>query len=75
MKISVRVQPKAKQEKIEEVGPNELKVYFNVPPEQGKANAKLVEMLAEYYQVSKSDVYIVTGSRSQSKVVEIFNLE
>lgn len=71
MKIKVRVQPKAKQEKIEETGPFELKVYFNVPPEHGRANDKLVEMLAEYYQVSKSEVFIVSGSRSQNKVVEI----
>lgn len=71
MKITARVQPKAREQKIEKLGDFEYKVFFNVPPEHGRANEKLVEMLAEYFNVSKSKIFITFGSRSKNKLVEI----
>lgn len=47
------------------------KVYVTVPPEDGKANKKVIELLAEYFKVSKSQVKIVKGEISRNKIIEI----
>lgn len=70
MTINIRVIPRAKQEKIE-ITPKGLKVYFPDPALEGRANKKLVEMLAEYYQVKKYDITIIKGEKIRDKVVEI----
>lgn len=70
MRISVRVQPNAKQNKIVEEK-DRLKVYLTVPPVEGKANKALIEALAEYYKVKRSQVKIIKGEKCRDKVVEI----
>lgn len=71
MKITVKVYPKSKIESIEKISEREFKVRFNVPPEHGRANKKLVEILAEYFEVSLSEICIISGTRSKKKIVEI----
>ncbi|RUM87332.1 MAG: hypothetical protein DSZ24_06440 [Thermodesulfatator sp.] len=41
------------------------------PPEKGKANKQLVEVLAKHFGVKKSSVKILKGETSHNKVVEI----
>lgn len=70
MLINIRVITKAKQQKIvKEEG--RLKAYLNAPPVDGKANAALIKLLSEYYNVKKSSVKIVKGLKSRDKVVEL----
>ena len=70
MKVKVRVKPGSKRVKVERVG-DTLVVSVRSPAREGKANAELTEVLAEYYGVPKSRVRIVRGHRSRDKVVEI----
>jgi hypothetical protein len=70
MKISIRVIPKAKQNKVI-AEPNRLKVYLTAPPVEGKANQALIEILAEHYGVRRSQVRIISGQKGRDKVVEI----
>jgi uncharacterized protein (TIGR00251 family) len=70
MKINVRVSPGAKKEKIEE-SDGGLKVYMNVPAIEGRANKKLIEILAEYYGIKKYNIKIVLGEKKRDKVIEI----
>ena len=70
MKVKIRVVPRAKKEKIiEENGV--LKVYVNDPALEGKANKRVVEMLAEFYNIKKYNVTIVKGELQRDKIVEI----
>ena len=70
MKVKVRVVPRAKKEKIiEENGV--LKVYVNDPALEGKANKRVIEMLAEFYKTKKYNITIVQGESQRDKVVEI----
>jgi uncharacterized protein len=71
MKITVRAHPQSKEQKIIKTDQFEYQVYFNVPPEGGKANRKIIEMLAERFDVPKSQVHIRAGDRSSAKIVEI----
>jgi uncharacterized protein len=70
MKISVRVVPRAKKEKVEKVDGG-LKVYMNEPAIEGRANKKLVEILAGYYGIKKYNIKIVLGEKQRDKVIEI----
>ena len=70
MRINVRVIPRAKQNKIVEE-PNRLKVYLTTPPVEGKANLALIDLLAEYYGVRRSQIRIISGQKGRDKVVEI----
>lgn len=46
-------------------------VHVNKPALEGRANKAVVEMLAEYFEVGKSQVDIVAGHKSKRKVVEV----
>ncbi len=40
-------------------------------PERGKANLELVKKLAKHFDVSSSQVRIISGLKSRKKIVEI----
>ena len=70
MRLNVKVIPRAKQNKI--VGePGRLKVYLTAPASEGKANAALIEFLAEHFNTKKNRISIIRGLTSREKVVEI----
>ena len=48
-----------------------LKVAVAAPPERGKANRAVVELLAEAIGLSASAITIVSGETSKDKVVEV----
>ena len=70
MRHSIRVIPRAKQNKVvEEEG--RLKVYVTTPPVEGRANQALIEVLAAHFQVRKGDIRIIRGEKSRDKIIEI----
>ena len=73
MRIEIKVVPNARQEKIVPEGAG-YKVYLCASAVDGKANARLVEYLAEHCGVRKGAVTIVRGQTARRKVVEIAGL-
>ncbi|RKY60647.1 MAG: DUF167 domain-containing protein [Candidatus Latescibacterota bacterium] len=72
MRIRVRVVPRAKEDKIEGFSPDRiLRVRVAAPPEKGRANERLVRILAECLGVARSQVRIVAGRTAREKVVEV----
>ena len=71
MKIAVNVVPNAKQAGVLEESENNFRVKVDAPPKEGKANKRLIEILAQYFDVAKSKVKIVKGEKSRQKIVEI----
>ena len=76
MKISVKVIPNAKQNEVVDdvfdlLGARILKVKVNQPPEDGRANKAVIEILADYFKVKKSAVSIISGETSRNKIIEI----
>jgi len=72
MRHSIRVIPRAKQNKVvEEEG--RVKVYLTAPPVEGRANQALIEVLAAHFQVRKGDIRIVKGEKSRDKIIQIGN--
>ena len=68
--FNVRVTPHAKQNKVVE---NEgvLRVYTTVAPENGRANAAVIELLSDYLDVPKSRIKILKGATGRDKVITI----
>ncbi len=70
MKIKVKVIPRAKKEKIEKAGAA-LKVYITEPAVENRANKRLIEVIADYFNVKKYNINIIKGHGSREKVIEI----
>ena len=70
-KISVKVKPNSQQQKIIEAEDGSLTVYLKSPPVDGKANQELIKLLANKYQVSKSQIMIKYGITSKTKLIQI----
>ena len=68
--FNIRVTPHARQNKVVE-SDGVLRVYTTTAPENGRANAAVVELLAEYFDVPKSKVYILRGLSGRDKTVSI----
>lgn len=69
--VRLRVQPRAKQEKVVDMGKDEFKVYTTRPAEDGKANTQVVKLLAGYLGLKRNQITIVKGNKSRDKIVEI----
>ncbi len=73
-RIAVRVQPGARRNAIERVADGALRVRVTSPPERGRANEAVLELLADALDVPKSRLSIVRGHRARQKVVEVEGL-
>lgn len=71
MKITIIAKPNSKIEKIEKINDNTYKVYIKAQPIENKANQRIIELLAKYFDVPKSDVSILTGQFSKQKIIKI----
>lgn len=71
MKILIKVKPNAKENKVEGIGKNQFLVKVKAPPKEDKANKEVIETLAEYFKVPKSQISILTGLKSKQKIVNI----
>ncbi len=73
--FQVRVVPRANKSEIVGVEGDALKVRLKAPPVEGKANDALVKFLAERLAVSKSQIEILSGHTSRTKVVRVRGIQ
>jgi uncharacterized protein (TIGR00251 family) len=75
MRITVRLTPKGGRDAIdgwsERDGERLLKARVAAPPEDGKANAALIALLAKTLAVPKSAIRLVGGASSRRKTLDI----
>ena len=69
--VKVKVVPNSKKAKVEQTEGGILRVNVDAPAKEGKANKRLVEILAKYSSKPKSSIRIVKGRTSKNKEVEI----
>lgn len=69
MLIKIKVFPCYKEEKIEELSKDTLRIFIKERPVQGLANKKMMEMLKEYF--GTGDIKIIKGFRQSNKIIEI----
>ena len=70
--LAVRAQPGAKKTAVTGVygegAATQLKIAVQAPPVEGRANSALIEFLAKTFGLPKSQVELVSGELSRSKV-------
>ena len=75
-RLTVRVQPKASADRIEDWAEDDsgrrfLKVRVRAVPEDGKANSAVQKLVAKWLGLPKSAVRVVTGGKTRLKGLEI----
>lgn len=70
VEIALRVMPKARRNAITIDG-NLIRVHVTAPPENGKANAAVVKLLAKSLGVPKSRLTLLRGATSRDKVFRL----
>ena len=83
MKIIVHAKAQAKEDKIERLTQatlgfednkpqaEEYKVWVKAPPVDGQANDAIIKILAEHFQVARSQVKLLSGRANKKKVFQI----
>ena len=74
MLITIKVKTNARKDEVIKIDDGNFEVKTTITPEDGKANASVIEQLAKYFRVAKSKVSIVKGRTAHVKVVEIEKL-
>jgi uncharacterized protein (TIGR00251 family) len=69
--LTARVTPRAARNALREVPGATMKIYLRAPPVDGKANAALIEFLAEILDVPSRRLSILTGERGRTKRIGI----
>ena len=70
-RVQRRVSPGAKRSEVVGRHGSAWKVRVRAAPEDGKANAAVVELLADTLSVRERDVQIVSGHASRDKTVAL----
>jgi hypothetical protein len=69
--IKVRVRPRSGKREVSVAESGDLTVSVLSPPEKGKANREVIELLAEHFGLPASGIRIVRGGQSRLKLVEL----
>ena len=69
--IQLRVQPRARRVALERTPEGALKAAVTAAPEDGKANAAVVALLAEAWRVPRSTIEIVRGGTAREKTLGV----
>lgn len=69
--ITVRVTPRAKRERLEKISPDNFRAFVTAPPADGRANAAVRALLACSFGVAKSDLELIRGEKSRTKIFQI----
>jgi len=70
MKIQVKVKPNSKIEELSREGDSFI-IKVKEPPREGRANQAVIKLLAEHFSIPQSQVRILSGFKSRSKIVEV----
>jgi len=71
-KIKIKVLPRSsRNEIIGELADGTLKIKLKAPPVDGEANQELIKFLSKEWKVPKSQIKIIKGKTSKTKLVQI----
>ncbi len=69
--LTLHIQPGAKKSECAGLHGDALKIRLAAPPVDGKANAALLEFIADRLGLSKASVRLKSGQTSRRKVLEV----
>jgi uncharacterized protein len=71
MLLSVKVTPKAKQNRVTRLSEYSYRVSTTAAAEKNQANAAVVTLLAKFLHLRPNQVWLVAGQTSREKIVGI----
>jgi uncharacterized protein (TIGR00251 family) len=71
MKYKVIVKPNARKNEILHGDDGTLVIRVAVPPIEGKANEKVIEVLSKYFNKPKRSISIISGFKGRNKIIEV----
>ena len=71
MRIKVKVIARASKCEIVPLDEQQLKVKVTQPALEGRANHQVIELLAEYFQIPKKSITLISGVKNCHKTFEI----
>ncbi len=71
MYIKVKVQAGAKKEKITEKSDNRFEISVKEPAERNLANTRILEIIANIFEINIKSVRIISGHQSPSKIISV----
>ena len=69
--LKVRVQPRAHRDAVLDLQGDVLRVRLSAPPVEGRANARLIRLIADTFGVPQSQVELVGGYSGRDKRLRI----
>ena len=75
MKLKLKVVPGSSRDSIAGWLDDALKIKVKAPPEAGKANAAVINLLAAELGVPAKNITIISGHGNPNKTVEILGLD
>ncbi len=74
-RFKVKVVPGSSRDEIVGWLGDALKIKVMAPPEKGKANERVTDILADRLGVGRDDIEVVSGHSSPSKIVAIAGMD
>lgn len=74
-RLHLRVSPGATRSRIVGKHGDGWKIHVTAPPDDGRANAAVVRLIADTVSVSRGAVSVVSGHGSKDKIVELAGIE
>ncbi len=72
--LNITVTPKSSRSLVTSDDEDNIKVYLNSPPVEGKANKECIALISKKLKIPKSRVSIVKGEKGRSKRIEVKGL-
>ncbi len=69
MYIHVRIKTKQKEENVKQLSENKFEVSVKEEAKQNRANARMIELLRDFFHVK--NIKIVSGHHSPSKLLSV----
>jgi len=69
--IKIKVNPRSAKNEVTPNTDGSLKVKIKASPVKGKANQELIKVLADHFQVAKSQIEIAKGLTGRNKIIKI----
>lgn len=73
--LTVKLTPNASKDEILGYSNEYVKIKVSAPPNENKANKKLIEFLSDFFDLPKSGIELISGDKSRLKKVLLKNIK
>jgi uncharacterized protein YggU (UPF0235/DUF167 family) len=71
--IRVRAKPGQKNQSVSEISEKTLRISVREPAENNQANRKILELVAEFYEIPHNKLRMISGHAKPGKIIQILD--